>query len=323
MQKRKEREQAKGDLLKQTATFGVDRTLLEELAGHDAAIGASLQASERLLQERQRCIVRAFDTHQWNSIPAMAGDPRNALQQRIDAICQQADALEKAGDDQPRQTLQKEIDELNARAKLALRKQAVLDAIDKLQVETALKVCQDDLRTRPISDKSKELTQKAVTQALRNALDREFAALGVRHLKTNLTERTSSGKTYHKLTLDLPKSIRLQDVLSEGELQSIAIASFLAEISLSGHTGGLVFDDPVSSLDHFRRAKVAQRIADEAERRQVIVFTHDTVFLGELRDCIEKKALTSRICHLTWASADRAGQCVDGFRGPSRVQRTD
>jgi hypothetical protein len=102
-------------------------------------------------------------------------------------------------------------------------------------------------------------------------------------------------------------------VLSEGELRSIAIASFLAEMSLSGHTGGLVFDDPVSSLDHFRRAKVAQRLADEAEHRQVIVFTHDTVFLGELRDHIEKKTLTSSICHLTWASAERAGQCVDGL----------
>jgi len=312
-QKRRDREQAKGELRRQTIAFGVDATLLEELAGYDVAIGASLQAFERLLQERQKCIVGACDTHQWNSLPAMTGEPRNALQQRTDAICQQADALEKAADDQTRETLQREIDELNARAKLALRKQAVLDAIDKLGVEAALKVCQDDLRTRPISDKSKELTQKAVTQALRDALNREFVALGVSHLKTKLTERTGSGKTYHKLTLDLPKSIKLREVLSEGELRSIAIASFLAEISLSGHTGGLVFDDPVSSLDHFRRAKVAQRLADEAEHRQVIVFTHDTVFLGELRDCVEKKALTSSVCHLTWASAEHAGQCVEGL----------
>lgn len=57
------------------------------------------------------------------------------------------------------------------------------------------------------------------------------------------------------------------------------IRSFLAEVGLNGGKGGIVFDDPVSSLDHRRRERVAKRLAVEAVKRQVIVFTHDIYFL--------------------------------------------
>ncbi|MGZ9409578.1 MAG: hypothetical protein ACXW3J_02980 [Methylocystis sp.] len=50
---------------------------------------------------------------------------------------------------------------------------------------------------------------------------------------------------------------------------------------------GLVFDDPVSSLDHLWRNKVAERLVAEAKVRQVIVFTHDLVFVNDLKDCTE------------------------------------
>ena len=40
-----------------------------------------------------------------------------------------------------------------------------------------------------------------------------------------------------------------------------------------------VFDDPVSSLDHRHRDRVAERLAEEGKTRQVVVFTHDMAFL--------------------------------------------
>jgi hypothetical protein len=83
----------------------------------------------------------------------------------------------------------------------------------------------------------------------------------------------------HKLKLELPQSRSPGDILSEGEQSAIAIGSFLAEVGLSGGKGGIVFDDPVSSLDHRRRERVAKRLAAEAAHRQVIVFTHDIYFL--------------------------------------------
>lgn len=64
----------------------------------------------------------------------------------------------------------------------------------------------------------------------------------------------------------------------------MAIGSFLAEIGLSGGKGGIVFDDPVSSLDHRRRERVAKRLVGEAANRQVVILTHDIYFLCLLVD---------------------------------------
>lgn len=38
-------------------------------------------------------------------------------------------------------------------------------------------------------------------------------------------------------------------------------------------------DDPVCSLDHNYRERIARHLAEEAKQRQVVVFTHDVVFL--------------------------------------------
>ncbi len=44
-----------------------------------------------------------------------------------------------------------------------------------------------------------------------------------------------------------------------------------------------MFDDPASSVDHRHRERIAKRIAKESLARQVIVFTHDPVFLHDLQ----------------------------------------
>lgn len=71
-------------------------------------------------------------------------------------------------------------------------------------------------------------------------------------------------------------------VLSEGEQTAAALADFLTEIELNGACAGVIFDDPVTSMDHVRKELIAQRLVDEATRRQVIVFTHDILFTNYL-----------------------------------------
>ena len=77
-------------------------------------------------------------------------------------------------------------------------------------------------------------------------------------------------------------------VLSEGEQKVIAIADFLAEARMSDNLVPVVFDDPVSSLDHRRIGEVARRIADLASNHQVVVFTHDIWLVTHLLDLFEK-----------------------------------
>lgn len=77
-------------------------------------------------------------------------------------------------------------------------------------------------------------------------------------------------------------------VLSEGEQKVLALADFLAEARLSGITAPVIFDDPITSLDHRRVNEVARRIARLAEKNQVIVFTHDILFASTLLGLFEK-----------------------------------
>ncbi|MEW5995511.1 MAG: AAA family ATPase [Candidatus Zixiibacteriota bacterium] len=76
-------------------------------------------------------------------------------------------------------------------------------------------------------------------------------------------------------------------VLSEGERRALSLAAFLAEQSIGGGSGCLVFDDPVSSLDHWWAKVIADRLVEEARSRQVIVFTHDLVFYDKLCTAVE------------------------------------
>ena len=78
-------------------------------------------------------------------------------------------------------------------------------------------------------------------------------------------------------------------MISEGEFHAVALAAFLAEISISPTKSGIVFDDPVSSLDHLIRENVAKEFVTLAKDRQVVVFTHDLFFLVTLQDIADKE----------------------------------
>lgn len=57
----------------------------------------------------------------------------------------------------------------------------------------------------------------------------------------------------------------------------------MAELKIGDNKSPIVLDDPVSSLDHRYREKIAERIIRESVSRQVIVFTHDIAFLLTLK----------------------------------------
>lgn len=157
--------------------------------------------------------------------------------------------------------------------------QAIIELFDRMKRKSALEKCRSDLKTSSISNKSKKFATVAVTDELRKALNTEFHALGIGHIKAKLKERSSRGKMYHQLLLDLPVKRKIDEILSEGEQRAIALGAFFAELALANHSCGIVLDDPVSSLDHWRRRNVARRLVEESKKRQVVVFTHDTSFL--------------------------------------------
>ena len=100
----------------------------------------------------------------------------------------------------------------------------------------------------------------------------------------NLTLHTrgEQGNTVKEYRLDFAKDHKLSQILSEGEQNVCSLADFLTEVQLNNKNYGIIFDDPVSSLDHERKDKIAERLTKEAEQRQVLIFTHDLVFMSKL-----------------------------------------
>lgn len=268
-------------------TLGLDEVTYGEIEAIDKALAADARAFETALTIRHEVIKKAIIEHKWDGTDAEIPSPDLRLKALADKLNTEADTLEKASDEKARAALQKEFLELDARMKLNLVKDAVLTAISRLVHQAALAKCQSDTRTNSISVKSSEIAEKVVSTELEKALNAEFKALGVGTLSVTLKSRGDKGKALHKLKLGLPQTQNPGDILSEGEQRAIAIGSFLAEIGLGGGKGGVVFDDPVSSLDHRRRERVAARIAVEAAKRQVIVFTHDIYFLCILAEQAE------------------------------------
>jgi len=78
------------------------------------------------------------------------------------------------------------------------------------------------------------------------------------------------------------RGVSAVDVLSEGERKAVALADFLAEISLHPTCGCLVFDDPVNSLDNGWKESTANILVEQAKNHQSIIFTHDLHFLSLL-----------------------------------------
>lgn len=259
--------------------LNLDEATQAEIEEIDPALVADTKAFETALTVRHEAIKAAVVSHDWTGMDQALVSPAERLQTLADKLNAEAEALEKASNKEARAALQKQLGELDARVKLSQVKDAVVTAVAKLEHQGKLKNCLAAVRTNGISLKASELAEKVVSKDLADALNREFKALGVGSLSVSLQSRADRGKALHKLKLQLPQVRSPSEILSEGEQRAIAIGSFLAEVGLSGGKGGIVFDDPVSSLDHRRRERVARRLAAEAMQRQVIIFTHDIYFL--------------------------------------------
>lgn len=260
-------------------TLNLDDVTHGEIEIIDPQLAADAKAFELLLTSRQEAIKTAVLSHQWDGIDQPLVSPAARLQALADKLNTEAATLEKASDEKARAALQKQFGELDARVRLRQVKGAVFAAVAKLSHQAKLVKCLSEVKTNAISLKASELAEKVVSKELAEALNREFKALGVGTLRVSLQSRADRGKALHKLKLELPQSRSPGEILSEGEQRAVAIGAFLAEVGLSDGKGGIVFDDPVSSLDHRRRERVAKRFAAEATQRQVIVLTHDIYFL--------------------------------------------
>jgi len=237
-----------------------------------------------VLLKQKKYIVELFESKKnIENISTIEGDntPKTLIQELNKSLSEKNEKLKVQSIDEDLKPLVKKLNQLIGAKKIYDHKPKLGREIYRQKKVALLNKCISKCNTRKITTFSNELTTRYLNQNLKQSFKTELKKLGFKNIKIETETKGQRGKQYHYLKLDENNSsnIALKDILSEGEHRCISLATFLSELSISEHKSAIVFDDPVSSLDHRWRNKISKRITEEAIERQVIVFTHDITFL--------------------------------------------
>ncbi|MHB8255082.1 MAG: AAA family ATPase [Acidiferrobacter sp.] len=294
-----------------TTNEAVEETLKELRIEHEAiadAIAAALVANE----SRRTTVVAALadDKDLADDSPVLLSVVREteALAGEVEARIK---TLRTSATGETRKRMTTEAQELRARKLLATHQQTVLDDIERRKKYAACGLCIEETKTQTITQKSSAVTKTVVSKRLKQSFSDELVNLSFSHIEVELKELGGAdGVFYHKLVFTRAPGVDLPKVVSEGEQRCLSIAAFFAELSTADELSGIVFDDPVSSLDYQWRQGVARRLVQEAKTRQVIIFTHDVVFLLLLKQFAEELAVEQFDQHVRFLSKG-AGVCSE------------
>ena len=295
----------------QVATESTNETLAEIRIEHEG-MADTIAAALRTAEERRGAIVLTLGEDRelsgdWPVLVSVAASADALAEQVVGRL----ETLRTRTTDETRKRMGAEALELRARKLLVRHEQVVLDEIERKRQYAAYGLCIDDTKTHAITKESTTVTRRVVTQKLKQSFQEELSSLDFRHVEIELKEvGGTEGVLYHKLVLTRAPGVELPKVVSEGEQRCLSIAAFFAEISTADDPSGIVFDDPVSSLDYKWREGVARRLVEEAKKRQVIVFTHDVVFLLLLKQFAEEENVAQFDQHVRQLSRG-AGICAE------------
>jgi len=233
--------------------------------------------------------------------PKFVINSKNVIDNLIVKLQEDNERLQTQSIEDELKPLENELLELNSQKIIYDFKPKLAREIYRQKRMKLLNRCFSQCNTRTVTTLSNLLASTYITQSLQDKFQEELRKLGFKNIKIQTGTRGVKGKQYHFLKLDEPNSqaVALKDILSEGEHRCIALSTFLSELSLSDHNSSIIFDDPVSSLDHKWRNKIAKRIVEESKVRQVIVFTHDITFLLMLQEHCENQGNNLEIKSLT------------------------
>lgn len=202
-------------------------------------------------------------------------------------------------------------DELQGRITLAQHRTALVGEVDRLAAAQQIEIAKRATDTTSITRRATELARSHVTDVVRDRFTRECDRLKLERVTLSDVGGKKGQLRHRSSLLNAARDATVKQVLSEGEQTALGLAGFLTEAYFDGSKSALVFDDPVTSLDHVRRWEVASRLVEFAKDRQVIVFTHDVSFVGDLSRAAKRQqvALIERSIERT--GDDHPGKTAD------------
>ena len=292
------------------------KDVLDEIRTRAPQFADHLKEFFPLANERAAAMIKAAKDKEVQPLPELKPIRFECLDIIANDLEREARRIEKTADPETLATRKTERTELKARKLLHDRKKQIQEYIEQIKIAKKYDGCIAETEFKHITNKAKDILVKSLTPQLQEALKNELKALNASHLQLNLKPTGREGEARHRMELlgsQCSPKIKLTEILSEGEQCVVAIAGFLAELQIGNTQSPIVFDDPVCSLDHLYREKIANRLSKEAATRQVLVFTHDIAFLLELRAKTGELGGTYFLPQTVLKLANVPGQCMDGL----------
>jgi len=177
--------------------------------------------------------------------------------------------------------LTKQIEELSDRKKLAQKIDEVKGIVRNIRTLKILKQNSNCFSTNAVSRKASEARKNLIAGNFNEIFQKELKDLRRSEISVNIDFKTEKGKSL--LIQNIRSEYTLSEVLSEGEQKSIALAEFLTELQLEKSNAPIIFDDPVTSLDHHIIDEVAIRLVKLSRDRQVVIFTHSILLFNSIK----------------------------------------
>lgn len=260
-------------------------TRLEQIRKRNTELADTVTSFKKDVEARRATALASLQTSEVLPPPLAAAapvSPHGALQDLSAVLSTEAEALAKADQSGERAKLETERAELADRKILTAGRDRVIKRRDLLREDALYTTALAEVQTKGITQKANELVDTHLTKIVTDHFELERKTLEITHLKVGLARKSGQTKAAFQTNPGTTLTKLTSEILSEGEQRALALAAFLTEIAVTEGAGPIVIDDPVSSLDRDRGLKVAARIAAEAQKRQVIVFTHDLIFFNDL-----------------------------------------
>jgi energy-coupling factor transporter ATP-binding protein EcfA2 len=269
------------------AEASVTQTLAEFRTVDDArqALGHKIAAFFAAAEARRGAFVAAIGSGDFSAIPAEPDAIAETLVSEVEALDKESATLKDAAKLNTKQA--DDVTRLNALKDRQWLKNALPTVLARLSDLTTLNrtlECIKLVNTGQLSTQITAVRRSLVTAGLGARIKAEIEALDLGYMPFEVSDRSKDGNSLFEVKVKaVAGGPSNEEVLSEGEQRALALACFLADVGADKANHGLVFDDPVSSLDHLRIRRVAARlVAEAAKGKQVIVFTHNLLFYNEM-----------------------------------------
>lgn len=201
---------------------------------------------------------------------------------------------------------------------MAEARRALENEVGRLRERRLLDDAKKTTDTRVITRKATDLTRSHVTTLVRDRFTRESDRLRLERVTLEDTGGQKGRLQHRPAFVGAIQQPAMAKVLSEGEQTALGLAGFFTEAFLDDTKSAIVLDDPVSSLDHIRRGHVASRLAEFAQERQVVVFTHDLAFVIDLAQAAREAEVPMVERSVERQGDGRPGVCLESHPWKTR-----